>query len=55
MNSNNDDIIIDKNINLKILKKKIKNLSKNPKDNYYELLNLYKNLISLYYTFKKEN
>ena len=34
---------------IKELKKKIKILSKNPKDNYYELLNIYKNLITLYY------
>ena len=41
----NNDITYDNNIKLKELKKKIKILSKNPKDNYYELLNIYKNLI----------
>jgi len=40
---------------IKELKKKIKILSKNPKDNYYELLNIYKNLITLYYEIKKNN
>ena len=40
---------------IKELKKKIKILSKNPKDNYYELLNIYKNLITLYYEIKKKN
>lgn len=40
---------------IKELKKKIKILSKNPKDNYYELLNIYKNLITLYYEMKKKN
>lgn len=40
---------------IKELKKKIKVLSKNPKDNYYELLNIYKNLITLYYELKKNN
>ena len=39
-------------INLKELKKKIKKLKKNPKENYYELLNIYKNLLILYYSNK---
>jgi hypothetical protein len=51
----NNDITYDNNIKLKELKKKIKILSKNPKDNYYELLNIYKNLITLYYEIKKNN
>lgn len=38
------------NINFKKLKKKIKKLSKNLDDNYFELLNLYKELILLYYS-----
>jgi len=40
------------NLNLKSIKKKIKELSKNPENNYYELLNHYKDLIILYYSLK---
>jgi hypothetical protein len=43
------------NDDIKEIKKKIKKLSQNPKDNYYELLNIYKNLITLYYEMKKNN
>jgi hypothetical protein len=45
-------MIYDNNINLKELKKKIKELKKYPKENYYELLNIYKNLLILYYSNK---
>lgn len=37
------------NLNILNLKKKIKKLSKNPEKNYYELLNIYKDLILHYY------
>ena len=40
------------NINFDKLKQKIKELKKNPKENYYELLNIYKNLIIIYYENK---
>ncbi len=43
------------NINFKKLKKKIKKLSKNLDENYFELLNLYKQLIVLYYSQEKTN
>lgn len=36
--------------NLDKLEKKIDKLSKNKKKNYYELLNIYKDLIVLYYS-----
>lgn len=36
--------------NLDKLEKKINKLSKNKKKNYYELLNIYKDLIVLYYS-----
>ena len=37
------------NLNLKKLNKKIKKLSKNLDENYFELLDLYKKLIIQYY------
>ena len=40
------------NLNLKKINKKIKKLSKNLDENYYELLNLYKKLIINYYLLK---
>ncbi len=40
------------NINLREIKKKIKYLSKDLKNNYYELLDLYKKLITWYYYTK---
>ena len=43
------------NINLKKLKKKIKKLSKNLDKNYFELLNLYKKLILVYYSENNTN
>ena len=42
----------DNNIDFDELKKKIKQLQKNPKENYYELLNIYKNLLIIYYSNK---
>lgn len=37
------------NLNILNLKKKIEKLLKNPNKNYYELLNIYKDLILRYY------
>lgn len=41
------------NLNIFILKKKIKLLSNDVNKNYWELLNLYKNLVTYYYYNKK--
>lgn len=38
------------NLNIIKLEKKIDKLAKNKKKNYYELLNIYKDLIILYYS-----
>ena len=38
------------NLNINNLEKKIDKLAKNKKKNYYELLNIYKDLIILYYS-----
>jgi hypothetical protein len=43
------------NINISKLKKKIKKLSKNLDQNYFELLDLYKKLIIQYYLLKAKN
>jgi len=43
------------NINIYKIKKKIKYLSKDLDNNYYELLNIYKNLVVYYYYLKREN
>jgi hypothetical protein len=40
------------NINIKDIEKKIKLLSKDTNNNYYELLNIYKDLIIKYYSIK---
>ena len=40
------------NYNIDSLKEKISILSISPKKNYYELLNIYKYLINIYYTLK---
>jgi hypothetical protein len=41
--------------NLEKIKYKIKILNKNPIDNYYELLNIFKELIIKYYSLKYNN
>ena len=41
------------NLNISKIKKKFKYLSKNPENNYFELLDLYKKLITWYYYNKK--
>jgi hypothetical protein len=41
------------NLNIFELKKKIKLLSKDVNKNYYELLDIYKKLITYYYYIKK--
>ena len=41
------------NINLFEIKKKFKDLSKNPKKNYNEILSLYQKLIVYYFYLKK--
>jgi hypothetical protein len=41
------------NLNISEIKKKIKVLSKNTKKNYYEILNLYQQIIVHYYYLKK--
>jgi hypothetical protein len=43
------------NLNIKKIKKKIKYLSKDLKSNYFELLDLYKKLITYYYYNKLES
>ena len=40
------------NYNIEILNEKIRILLLSPKKNYYELLNIYKDLICMYYTLK---
>lgn len=37
------------------IKKKFKDLSKNPKKNYYELLSLYQQIVVYYYYLKKDS
>ena len=44
-----------KNINISKIKKKIKKLSKNLDQNYFELLDIYKKLIIQYYLLKVTN
>lgn len=41
------------NLNIFEIKKKIKLLSKNTKQNYWELLDLYKKMVTYYYYNKK--
>ena len=41
------------NINIDEINKKIKHLSKDTKSNYWELLDIYKKLITHYYYIKK--
>lgn len=43
------------NLNLKNLEKKYNELSKNLNENYYELLNIYKNLVVIYYKERSKN
>jgi hypothetical protein len=41
------------NINITDLKKRIKELSKNPKKNYHEILAIYQKIVVHYYYLKK--
>ena len=41
------------NINFMDIKKKFKDLSKDPKANYYEILALYQKIVVYYYYLKK--
>jgi hypothetical protein len=41
------------NLNITEIKKKIKDLSKNPKKNYNELVSLYQQLVVYYFYLKK--
>ena len=41
------------NLNIIEIKKKFKDLSKNPKKNYYELLSLYQKIVVYYFYLKK--
>jgi hypothetical protein len=41
------------NLNIDEFKKKIKDLSKNPKKNYHELLSLYQQIVVYYFYLKK--
>ena len=41
------------NLNIIELKKKFKDLSSNPKKNYYELLSLYQKIVVHYFYLKK--
>ena len=41
------------NLNLSEIKKKFKDLSKNPNKNYYEILSLYQKLVVYYFYLKK--
>jgi hypothetical protein len=43
------------NLNLKNLEKKYNELSENLNENYYELLNIYKNLVVIYYKERAKN
>ena len=41
------------NLNINKIKKKFKDLSKNPKKNYVELLSLYQKIVVYYFYLKK--